>query len=147
MRIKWTFLIGTFIIWYCGHAVAQSGGRVIIIVHPSNPVSKLSRSQLSKYFLKKITTWKDGRPIIPVDQEETNAVTGLFAEKIHRKNIELVKRYWYNRLFSGRGRPPIKLPSDEAVIEFVNKNPNAIGYISEKAKLAGVKKIEVNVGK
>jgi hypothetical protein len=47
------------------------------------------------------------------------------------------------RIFAGRGLPPPELESDEAVLRYVRSRPGAVGYVSERAELGGVKVLGV----
>lgn len=53
-----------------------------IIVHPSNPVSGLSRDQVRRIYLGQITNWRDlggdDRPIVPVVREVSSGTRGAF---------------------------------------------------------------------
>ena len=42
-------------------------------------------------------------------------------------------------MFSGRDVPPLEKDSDASVINFARNNPGAIGYVSENAKVNGVR--------
>lgn len=106
-----------------------------VIVHASNPVSSISRDELSRLFLKKVTTWGGGRPVMLVDQTETAAVRRDFTRAVHRKEVGSVKSYWQAMIFSGRAVPPSEKASDADVVAFVRANPNAIGYVSADAPI------------
>jgi hypothetical protein len=55
-----------------------------------------------------------------------------------------VRRYWAQRVFSGRGVPPPELANDSEVVKFVAAHSGAIGYVAADAALAGVKVVEVD---
>ena len=60
---------------------------------------------------------------------------GRFSKEILGHSASAVQRYWEERIFSGRGQPPPIKRSDEDVIEFVESNVGAIGYVSEAVSL------------
>ncbi len=103
-----------------------------VIVARANPVSSISRAGLSSVFMKRTRTWPDGLPIVPVDQPATSRTRELFSRSVHGKSVAYVTRYWHRLIFSGRGIPPIEMPSDAAVIEFVRANRGAIGYVDRR---------------
>ena len=123
---------------------AQSEPAYRVVVNAANPVSTLTREQLSRLFLKKVTSWQNGRAVQIVDQQEESEVRKQFTREIHGRQVTSVKSYWQQMIFSGRDVPPPEKASDAEVLAFVAANPNAIGYVSAAAPSApSVKAIEV----
>ncbi len=122
---------------------AAEAGDYKVIVHPSVPVSSLSRAAVSSYFLKKVEHWPDGTLVAPVDQTPSSALRQAFSKEILDKSTEMVGAYWQKQVFSGRATPPPAKASDAEVIAFVKSSPGAIGYVSASASTAGVKEIRV----
>ena len=46
----------------------------MVVVHESNPTTSISRDELSRIFLKKVTVWRTRRPVTVVDQRESAKV-------------------------------------------------------------------------
>lgn len=126
-----------------GLARAEAPPELRIIVHPDNPSGGLEREFLSDVYLKRTTRWGDGETIRPVDQRADSAVRHSFSEHVLQRSVAAVKRYWQQRIFSGRDLPPPELESDEAVIEYVVKHHGAIGYVSGGAKLGRAKSVPI----
>lgn len=118
-----------------------------VIVHMDNPTEVINRKTLSKIFLKKRSKWEyaGGIKIMPVDIIVRKPVRTTFTNEIHHKRIAAIKAYWQRQIFTGRGVPPPELQNDLQVLEYVQKNPGAIGYISKAIPLGDykVKKIRV----
>jgi ABC-type phosphate transport system substrate-binding protein len=114
-----------------------------VVVNESNLVSSLSREELSDLFLKKNSAWPDGTLVLPVDQFEKAEIRDGFNRQVHHKSNAAVRAYWQQRIFSGRDIPPPEKESDAAVIDFVRRNPGAIGYVSAESLVAGVKIVAV----
>jgi ABC-type phosphate transport system substrate-binding protein len=114
-------------------AVGQQGYRVI--VHKDNPTTTLSRDDVSKYLLKKKTKWDHGTKASPVDLDSDSSVREVFSEDVHGRSIAQIKRFWQTQIFSGRGVPPPEVHDDSEVINFVNGDPGAIGYVSASSRL------------
>lgn len=119
----------------CAPALHAQEARFRVVVNAANPVSTISRDELSRLFLKKVTTWSSGRPVQLVDQAEASPVRREFTKAVHRKEISSVKGYWQTMIFAGRAIPPSEKQSDADVIAFVAANPNAIGYVSAGAPI------------
>jgi ABC-type phosphate transport system substrate-binding protein len=115
-----------------------------VIVNASNPVTTLSRDDLSRLFLKKTTRWPSGGQVVPVDQGEDSPLRATFTRDIHKRDLDSVRSYWQQVIFEGRGLPPTEKASDGEVEAFVAANPSAIGYVSAGRTLPEtVKAIEV----
>jgi ABC-type phosphate transport system substrate-binding protein len=113
-----------------------------VVVHPSNPADALPREQVSNLFLKKVTRWPGGQPVVPVEVG-AERVREPFSDAVHRKSLGAVKAYWNKLVFTGREVPPVEKSSDDEVIAFVRQNPGAVGVVSAAGAAAGVKVLRV----
>ncbi|WP_166421821.1 phosphate ABC transporter substrate-binding protein [Pseudoalteromonas sp. Z1A8] len=111
---------------------------VAVIINPSN-VSSVDADTIKKIYLGKSKSFSNGDKVNPVNQDGTS-VTDEFNDKVVGKSSSQLNAYWSKLIFTGKGTPPEKLASDQAVIDFVSANNNAIGYIdsskvSDKVKV------------
>ncbi|GAK58842.1 hypothetical protein U27_05817 [Candidatus Vecturithrix granuli] len=112
-------------------SIAEEPAPFSIIVHASNPVTQLSKEDVSNMFLKKVKHWKEsGEAVLPVDLVEDSPIRAQFSESIHGRKITAIKAYWQKQIFSGRGVPPEEKKSENEVLKYVSENPGAIGYIA-----------------
>lgn len=109
-----------------------------IIVHPKNPVRAASREVIADMFLKRVVAWRNGETVKPVDQHQRSRVREVFSEHVLKRSVAAVRRYWQQRIFSGRDVPPPELESDRAVLRYVLKHEGAIGYVSADFDAEGV---------
>jgi len=120
--------------------VAQGGYR--IVVNPSNPVSALSKNDVSKLFLEK-SAWDHGTPAAPVDLLAVSPVREGFSKDVLGLSVpEAVARLRESARLAGANPPPA-MASDREVLAYVRLKPGAIGYVSLGADLTGVKVIAV----
>ena len=90
-----------------------------VIVHPSNPVSRLTREQLEGIFRGKITNWKqvggEDRKIVVYSRETSSGTDEFFKESVlkHRNYMPAV----------------LSMPATGAIIQSVSQTPGAIGYV------------------
>jgi phosphate transport system substrate-binding protein len=95
-----------------------------VIVNPENPVSQLTRQQLSDIYSGKIKNWKElggeDRPIVRLSRESNSGTHVYFLEQVVRLGDSKNKT-----LFS---TDTLLLPSSEVIVNEVRQNPNAIGY-------------------
>ncbi|UCC89234.1 MAG: PstS family phosphate ABC transporter substrate-binding protein [Anaerolineales bacterium] len=97
---------------------------IAVVVHPSNPVDRLSLAQISDIYTRKITNWSqlggEDRPIVLLSRESNSGTYVYFLENVIRlgeKESDL--------LFSP---DTLLMPSSEGISTEVRQNPNAIGY-------------------
>jgi ABC-type phosphate transport system substrate-binding protein len=122
-----------------GGAGAQSNGSPTpsykVLVNVANPVNTLSRNEVSRIFLKKVTMWQNATPVALVEQRTTSPVREAFTNDVHGRQVASVTTYWQQMIFSGRAVPPPEKASDAEVVAFVAENSAAIGYVSAGATL------------
>lgn len=124
-------------------APAQGTQPFVVIVHPDNDVTGLTRGEISNVFLKETMQWSDGSVVEPVDLAGDSVVREAFSLEIHNRSGANVRSYWQREIFSGGQVPPLEIEGEDQVIEYVSQRPNAIGYVSASAGLVGVKAIGV----
>jgi phosphate transport system substrate-binding protein len=104
------------------HVVA--GDAIAIVVHPSNPVERLTIPQLAQIFSGGITNWRElggeDRPIVLLSRESNSGTHVFFLEQVVRQGDSED-----TTLFSP---DTLLMPSSEGISAEVRQNPNAIGY-------------------
>jgi ABC-type phosphate transport system substrate-binding protein len=117
-----------------------------VVVNKSNPVSSMSKEEISKLFLKKTKKWKNGKKVVPIDLPQASPARATFSQEILKRTVKAVRSYWRLRAFTeGESQPP-ELATETEVLEYVSMDPVAIGYVSDGASLAGysVKVIQIS---
>lgn len=136
-----------FVVFFLFLAAVSSAfgeGKFYVIVNRANPLTSVEAGELSKIFMKKTLQWPNGQSILPVDQSKGAAVRESFSQTIHGKSTSEIRAYWEQRIFSGRGTPPLEKGSDGEVIAYIKANPNAVGYVSSPVSEPDVKVLKVN---
>lgn len=100
---------------------------VAVIVNPTNG-NAIDEGTIKKIYLGKAKSFDDGTKVNPVNQDG-NSVSDEFNDKVVGKSSSQLNAYWSKLVFTGKGTPPEKLANDQAVIDFVSANGDAIGYI------------------
>ena len=97
---------------------------IAVVVHPSNPVDRLTLRQISDIYTDKITNWRQvggkDRPIVLLSRESNSGTYVYFLENVIRLGNEES-----DLLFSPN---TLLMPSSEGISAEVRQNPNAIGY-------------------
>ncbi|MFA6548688.1 MAG: phosphate ABC transporter substrate-binding protein [Candidatus Margulisiibacteriota bacterium] len=103
--------------------VASDG--VVVAVNPANPIDKLTINQLSGIFTGKTTNWKEigGRDqeIVVLSRERNSGTHVFFLEQVVKLGDKKNKNEFAASV--------LMMPSSQAIIEEINSNPAAIGYI------------------
>ncbi len=96
---------------------------IAVIVHPDNPIDRLTLEQVSRIFQGEVNNWQElggeDRPIVRVSRETNSGTHVYFLEAVVRLGEDS------DVIFSA---DTLLLPSSEGIISEVSDNPNAIGY-------------------
>ena len=115
-----------------------------VVVNAGNPVSSISREDLSRIFLKKVGRWASGTSAVAVDLQADNAAREAFSQAIHGRGASAIASYWQQQIFAGRDVPPEEKGSAAAVLDFVTATPGAVGYVPAGTRVGnGVKVIDL----
>jgi phosphate transport system substrate-binding protein len=104
------------------HVIARDA--IAVVIHPENPVDRLTIAQVSAIYQGLITNWSEvggeDRPIVLLSRETNSGTHVYFLEEVVRQGDSDSRA-----LFS---RDTLLLPSSEGISAEVRQNPNAIGY-------------------
>lgn len=112
---------------------------IAVIVHPDNPIDRLTINQISAIYSGQITNWSElggeDRPIVRLSRETNSGTHVYFLETVLRNGDPDS-----TLLFS---TDTLLLPSSEGIIKEVSQNPNCIGYdglgyVTEEVKVLAV---------
>ena len=123
--------------------VAHAAGYKIV-VNKDNTASALSKDEIAAMMMKKTSTWRDGTPVVPVDQPSASKVRVAFSVEILGRSTDAVKSFWRQQIYAGRATPPPEHATDDLVLKFVRRYRGAIGYVAESTHTDGVKVIDVD---
>ena len=106
------------------HEIPVALDALTVVVHPSNPISELTISQISEIFTRQITNWSQlGGPdmdILVLSRERNSGTHVFFLEEVVRQgNSEGTEEYAAKTLM---------LPSSQAIANEIETNAGAIGY-------------------
>ncbi|MBH0030352.1 phosphate ABC transporter substrate-binding protein [Pseudoalteromonas sp. SWYJZ98] len=112
---------------------------VAVIVNPGN-ANALDAETIKKIHLGKAKSFDNGNKVNPATQNGT-AIADEFNSKVVGKSSSQLNAYWSKLVFTGKGTPPEKFDSAQAVIDFVAANGDSIGYIDSSRATDKVKVI------
>ena len=122
---------------------AGSAGDVFIIAHKSVPVSSITKGEIKKIFIGKMTRWPDDKKInfVTMDPGETH---NKFLQNYIKRTPAQYNRYWKKQVFTGKGRKPKSFKTDKGVARYVASTEGAIGYVSDKNVANEVKVLSIS---
>lgn len=100
-----------------------------VIVHPQNPVTSVDRGLLRAAYFKEAAKWKDGSVVQPIALSDDYQASERFALNVLGRSLSQLKSHWIQRVFSGKGVPPLKLETPDDVIAHVLGDRSAVGYL------------------
>ena len=105
-----------------------------VVVHPSNPVTNLTREQLEGIFTGRITNWKEvggaDMKIVPYSRETSSGTYEFFKESVLRN------RNYMNGIMS--------MPATGAIIQSISQTKGGIGYVGLAYLNDNVKAVHVS---
>lgn len=120
----------------CIHVSSVKAQDFVVIVNANNPANSISKSELSKIFLKKTSKFSSGSNAVPVDLAD-GAARESFSKEVLSRSLSAIKNYWSQQLFSGASFPPEEKNTDAEVVSFVSSEPGGVGYVSAGFDLSG----------
>ena len=126
-----------------GREKAISSSVMIVVVNAENATTELSMQDLTRIYLGKKTLWDSGARIQAGMLETDQPVIRDFVEKDMQRTVDQYRAYWKHMLFSGGGTAPRTFRTAAQVVEFVSREPGAIGIILGPPTDDHVKAIEV----
>jgi ABC-type phosphate transport system substrate-binding protein len=122
----------------------EPGRTVAIVVHPGSRLRNVSQTELERIFRLRQQRWEDGDRIYLVMQEEGSFPKKLVLDKIYRMSSDELKRYWLTMIYRGEMTSfPKTFSSDESVVSFVSRVPNAIGFVETSRATEAVKVLRI----
>ena len=142
MKALYTLLIATILITASFAPNTHSGnGEMAVIINAENPVTTMTNSQVKLIYLRKINKrWKElNKNIVPVDRKGDSEIRKSFLKEILQMTNDEMTRYFTEREYQNAEAPPVKLTTDNEIVEYVENNIGAIGFVNKNSIKAGSK--------
>jgi ABC-type phosphate transport system substrate-binding protein len=124
----------------CLSATGLSAADVVVVVHPHNPVTRLTANEAADLFLKRQLTFPGTRiRAAPLDLPSGDPVREAFYQQVVGLSPARVKSFWGKMVFTGLARPPTEVPDQSSIRRRVARDPGAIGYLDRSAADESVK--------
>ncbi|MCP5163098.1 MAG: hypothetical protein H6999_05385 [Hahellaceae bacterium] len=113
---------------------------VVVIVNKAVTASA-SREELRRIFLGKSNNLEDGTRLIPIYLPDGNAEREELGIKLLKKTPSQLEVHWSKLQFTGKGERPSTVSDAQAMVNYISKHREAIGYISPSALTNDVREI------
>ncbi|WP_372982411.1 hypothetical protein [Marinobacter sediminum] len=109
-----------------------------IVLNQSVEFSSLDSAYLNQIFAMQIRKWPDGQAIQVFILPSTSSLHRKFV--IDRLQIQAhqLDRIWNRMLFTGTGKAPTVVDSEDAMLKMIRTTQGAIGYVSDEYPTDGV---------
>jgi len=102
---------------------------IAVVVGEKSPIEDLDRTQIRAIFLKK-HIFVNGTALKPINLAPSSPLRKAFEAKVLQMDSKRLERYWIREHYRGH-RPPYRVDSIRAMVQFVTKVPGAIGYLPQ----------------
>jgi ABC-type phosphate transport system substrate-binding protein len=106
---------------------------LVVIVNKDNPVEKLSVPEVRLYWMRRgiQKTWPTLKTtVLPVDRKGTCPEKSIFYKSIIKLSESETEAYFAAKQYQSAETPPVKLASDNEVIEYVADNKAGLGFVN-----------------
>jgi ABC-type phosphate transport system substrate-binding protein len=114
-------------------STANAEPDITIIAHGNNEYDNLTRKQIADIYMGRITSLPNGTIPLPLDYQGNSDVRARFYQSITGKNMSQINAYWARLSFTGQANPPRRLADKAAILQVIEKNQDALGYIDNFA--------------
>ena len=121
-----------------------SGQQIKIVGNPDGPPAQLETKELRSIFKAQKQWWDNDTKISIVLLKSSVPISGTIADKVFAMTKNEVKTYWIQIVFRGKAATPKHFDSEDAVIDYIESTPGAIGVVSAETDTGSLKVIQVD---
>ena len=103
--------------------------KIVVVVRADNPVESMTRSEVIDLFMGKYVAFPNGEKAIAADLDGEQATKEVFYRQLVGRSLPSINAYWSRIRFAGRQRASVQQASEEEMIQFIENNDLAIGYV------------------
>ncbi|WP_297792077.1 hypothetical protein [uncultured Marinobacter sp.] len=113
-----------------------------ILLNNDVSVATLDFTYLNQIFAMQVRKWPNGQAIQVYSLPNSNNLHREFVIERLRIQPHQLDRIWNRMLFTGTGKPPTVVSSEDDMLNMMRSNSGAIGYVSSDYPADGVKLLE-----
>lgn len=107
----------------------EAEAEIVVVVGKNSPIESLSPHEINDIFLGNATSLPKIGKVVPLDRSE-DRLRAEFYQDYTGRNLPQIKAHWAKNIFTGRGYPPKTVNSIDELKALLQRNPNAIGYVT-----------------
>lgn len=115
---------------------------VVIIANSDVPAASLAAADIQNIYLGNKTSWENGSKINFITMQEESIEDAFLKAYVGRSSAQY-KTYWKKQVFTGKGKMPQSVGSDQEMVDLVSGTSGAIGYVSAGADRDNAKTISI----
>lgn len=105
---------------------------IVVIINPANQIESLTKRQVIDLYMGRSSHFPNGIRPLRFDQPTNSETRAHFYHQLTHMNLASINAYWARLIFTGRASAPQALSSNEEMLEIVENNQYAIGYIDKR---------------
>lgn len=112
----------------------------VVAVHEKNPITKITKQEITQILLVNKTDWSAGKPINLINyQYDSDSADSLFKNFAGMTALQ-AKKLYLTKVFNGvLQKQPATLETSEEIMDAVSENVNSIGLIEKSNKTSKAK--------
>ncbi len=110
-----------------------------IVLNQSVEFTSLDSAYLNQIFAMQIRKWPDGQAIQVFILPSTSSLHRKFVIDRLKIQAHQLDRIWNRMLFTGTGKAPTVVDSEDAMLKMIQTTQGAIGYVSDEYPTDGVR--------
>ena len=128
MATRWKKYLLATVVLFMGYPITPAIAEIIIVANSGVQESVVSAYDLKQIFLRKKKNLAGG--VVTIAVQKKTDIHAEFLRKFIKKTPSQFKRYYKKMIFSGKGKSPLVLQDDAAMLSWVAQTPGAMGYVS-----------------
>jgi ABC-type phosphate transport system substrate-binding protein len=116
---------------------------VRVVVNSSVESKDISVEQIRRIFSMRQTAWSNNQAITVYVLSNQHQTHQTFSTKVLGMFPYQLDRIWNKLVYSGLGEEPIKVQSEQEMLERVSQKPGAIGYVMQQVSGDNINVIKV----
>ena len=127
--IRSVLLISLSCLFSVASAVDSQVPEVQVVVNSSVEFKDIRIEQIRRIFSMRQTVWSHGQTITVYVLSNQHQTHQIFSTEVLGMFPYQLNRIWNKLVYSGLGEEPIKVYSEQEMLERVSQKPGAIGYV------------------
>jgi ABC-type phosphate transport system substrate-binding protein len=108
---------------------AQASADLVVVVNARSGIERLTLDEAVNIFMGRYRQFPSGIAAHPIDQPEAQSERAQFYRLLVNKDLAEINAYWARLVFSGKTKPPRQARNQAEIIEWLARQPGAIGYL------------------